>query len=82
MDELAFSGNETLDLDCSIVSRLAKEGIWLKGMVNNVAVDTFVDWGSKYSLIDFDVWKRICMGTEPEETFVQLVGDGGENYQL
>ena len=64
------------------MSRLAKEEIWLEGMVNNVAVDTFVDLGSKYSLIDFDFWKRICMGREPEETFVQLVGAGGEKLPV
>ena len=64
------------------MSQLAKEGIWLKAMVNNVAVDTFVDSGSKYFLIDFDFWKRICMGREPNVTFVQLVGAGGEKLPV
>ena len=47
-------------------------------MINNVSVDSFVDLGSKYSLTDFDFWKGICTGRESEETFVPLVGAGGE----
>ena len=32
------------------MSRLAKEGIWVRGSTNNVDVDIFVDTGVKYMI--------------------------------
>ncbi len=51
-----------VDTNCSLVSRLAKEGIWIKGTINNVAVDIFVDIGANILLICFDFWGKICIG--------------------
>ena len=65
-----------VDTNCSLNSRISKEGIWIKGLVNNVEVDIFVDTGAKYTLIDFDFWNMVCMGKNFRGTSISLVGAG------
>ena len=64
------------------MSRLAKEGIWVRGKTNNVDVDIFVDTGARYSLIDYDFWNKICMGRKFCDTLISLVGAGGKNLAV
>jgi len=70
--------HNVVDTNCSLTSRISKEGIWIKGQVNNVEVDIFVDTGAKYTLIDFDLWNKGCMGKELRGTSISLVGTGGK----
>ena len=67
-----------MDENCSLNSRISKEGIWIKGLVNNVEVDIFVDAGAKYTLIDFDFWNKVCMGKKFRGTSISLVDAGGK----
>ena len=67
-----------LDTNCSLTSRSSKEGIWIKGLVNNVEVDIFVDTGAKHTLIDFDFWNKVCTGKKFRGTSISLVGAGGK----
>ncbi len=64
------------------MSRLAKEGVWIKGRINNVVSDIFVDTGAKYTLIDFDFWKSINCGNDFDESCLCLVGAGGRKLSV
>ena len=74
--------SKVVDLNCSLMSRLPKEGIWVRGKTNNVDVDIFVDTGAKYSLIDYDFWNKICMGRKFCDTLISVVGAGGKNLAV
>ena len=63
-------------------SRLAKEGVWVRGRINNVDSDVFVDTGSRYTLIDSDFWENICFNNQIYDTRVCLVGAGGEKLHV
>ena len=59
------------------IGRLAKEGVWLKGRINNVVSDIFVDTGAQYTIIDFGFWRKLCFDTP-----VRIVGAGGESLKV
>eukprot|EP00795_Rhopilema_esculentum_P005376 gene5376-551_t len=71
-----------VDLNCSLASRLAKEGVWVRGHVNNVDSDIFLDTGAKYSLMDFDFWKKVNLGNRIVDSHVCLVGAGGKALSI
>ena len=71
-----------IDLNCSLSSKLAKEGVWVRGKVNNVDADIFVDTGAKYTIIDFDFWRKLCFDNKILDTHVCLVGAGGKNLEV
>ena len=71
-----------VDLNCSLSSRLAKEGVWVRGKVNNVDADIFVDTGAKYTIVDFDFWRKLCFDNKILDTHFCLVGAGGENLEV
>ena len=63
-------------------SRLAKEGVWVRGRVNNIDSDTFVDTGAKYTIIDFDFWEKVNVGQDIVSTCICLVAAGGKNLPV
>ena len=69
-------------MNCSLASRLAKEGVWVRGHVNNVGSDIFLDTGAKYSLMDFDFWKKVNLGNRIVDSHVCLVGAGGKALSI
>ena len=71
-----------VDLSCSLGSRLAKEGVWLKGRINNVVSDIFVDTGAQYTILDFGFWRKVCFDRTIFDTCVRLVGAGGESLKV
>jgi len=65
-----------------LIGRLAKEGVWRKGRINNVVSDIFVDTGAQYTIIDFGFWRKLCFDNTIVGTPVRLVGAGGESLKL
>ena len=63
-------------------SRLAKEGVWVRGRVNNIDSDIFVDTGAKYTITDFDFWEKVNVGQDIVSTCICLVGAGGKNLPV
>ena len=71
-----------VDVNCSMGSRLAKEGVWVRGTVNNLDSDIFVDTGAKFTIIDFDFWEKVNLGHDIVSTSICLVGAGGKNLSV
>ena len=69
-------------MNCSMGSRLAKEGVWVRGCVNNVDSDIFVDTGAKYTNIDLDFWEKVNLGRDIISTSICRVGAGGINLSF
>ena len=56
--------------------------MWLKGRINSVVSDIFVDTGSEYTIIDFESWRKLCFDNTIFDTRVRLVGAGGESLSV